>query len=131
MMTDPISDMLTRIRNAKQIYRGSVLVPHSKIKEGIAQKLKQEGYIKNCKVIEATPQNEMEISLKYGPDGEQVIRKLQRVSKPSRRVYKGTSDLDKVLNGLGTFIVSTSKGILTDSECREQKVGGEVLCIVW
>jgi small subunit ribosomal protein S8 len=131
MMTDTIADMLTRIRNAKQIYHESVTIPHSKVKLGIVRKLKQEGFIKDFEVVEASPQSNIKVTLKYGSDGEQIIREIHRVSKPSRRVYKDVKTLGKVLDGLGVSIVSTPKGILTDRECREHKVGGEVICIVW
>ena len=131
MMTDPIADMLTRIRNANRIYRQEVEIPHSKIKQGIAEKLKQEGFIKDYCLVERSPQNAIVIQLKYGPDGEMVIRKIMRISKPGRRVYRSLKQLRKVLGGLGIMIVSTSKGILTDRECREQKAGGEVICTVW
>ena len=131
MMTDPIADMLTRIRNANRIYRQEVEIPYSKIKEGIAEKLKLEGFIKDYRVVERTPQNAIIVQLKYGPDGELVIRKIMRVSTPGRRVYRSLKQLRKVLGGLGIMIVSTSKGILTDRECREKKAGGEILCTVW
>jgi len=130
MITDPIADMLTMIRNAKSIYRADVTIPHSKIKEGIVSKLKQEGYINNFEVL-AEAKGCIKIQLKYGPDGEQIIRKIFRVSKPGRRVYRGLDELKKIIGGLGTAIVSTSKGILTDRECREKKIGGEVICILW
>lgn len=131
MMTDPIADMLTRIRNANSVYSTKVTIPYSKLKEGIAKKLKQEGYILDYEIVQKTPQNEITIQLKYGPDGEKVIRKIIRVSKPGRRIYCNVGQMKKILQGLGISIVSTSKGILTDRECREQKAGGEVLCTVW
>lgn len=131
MMTDPIADMLTQIRNANSIYMKKVSLPYSKIKEGIAKKLAQEGFIKSYEVVEGTPCNRINIYLKYGNDGEKVIRVIKRVSKPSCRVYRRVKDVKKVLNGLGTSLLSTSHGILTDKECREKKVGGELLCVVW
>lgn len=131
MMTDPIADMLTRIRNANSIYRSEVDMPHSKIKENIAQKLLQQGFIKEYKVIEATPQKKLTIALKYGPNGEKIMREIIRVSKPGRRVYKSTKLMQKVFAGYGIGILSTSKGILTDQECLEQKIGGELLCTIW
>jgi small subunit ribosomal protein S8 len=131
MRTDPIADMLTMIRNANAIYHKKVVVPHSKIKEGVVQKLQETGFIKEYEVIEEQPQNKMQITLKYGPDGEHVIRQIARVSKPSRKIYRKVSEMAKVLGGQGINIVSTSKGLLTDKQCREQKVGGEVLCVVW
>ena len=131
MMTDPIADMLTRIRNANSIYRKEVDVPYSKIKEGIATKLKSAGFIKEYTRKENYPQDILTLQLKYGEDGEKVIRKIIRVSKPGRRVYHKVSEMHKILNGLGISLVSTSKGILTDRECHEQRIGGEVLCNVW
>lgn len=128
MMTDPIADMLTRIRNALRIYRGRVDVPASKIKKNIADVLVREGYVLGYDVLETAPQATIRIQLKYGPDREQVIRSLQRVSKPGRRVYAPVDDIEAVQDGLGTGIYSTSKGVLTDRECREQRVGGEYLC---
>lgn len=131
MRTDPIADMLTMIRNANAIYHQEVILPHSKIKEGVVAKLKETGFIKNYEVVEEQPQDRIKVMLKYGPDGEHVIRQIARVSKPSRRIYKRVADIKKVLGGQGINILSTSKGILTDKECREQKVGGEVICVVW
>lgn len=130
MMTDPIADMLTRIRNANRLYRTTVDMPYSKLKENVAKKLKQEGFIKDYAKLDTPPQGTITVYLKYGPDGEMIIRSIERVSKPGRRVYKNFRELEKVLNGLGVAIVSTSKGILTDHECRAQKMGGEVLCTV-
>lgn len=131
MMTDPIAEMLTRIRNANRIFRAQVNVPYSRLKENILKKLQQEGFIKGYKKVDQQPQAIITIFLKYGPDGEHIIRKLERVSKPGRRVYKNLETLGNVLNGLGIAIVSTPKGILTDRECHLQKIGGEVLCMVW
>jgi small subunit ribosomal protein S8 len=131
MMTDPIADMLTRIRNANSIYRSQVEIPHSKIKESIAQKLMQQGFIKEYKVIEAVPQKKILVTLKYGPDGEKIMREITRVSKPGRRIYKKAKLAKKSIIGYGIAIFSTSKGILTDQECLEQKVGGELLCTIW
>ena len=131
MMTDPIADMLTRIRNANRIYRPQVDIPHSRLKENILNKLKQEGFIKDFNKTEQQPQAILTVFLKYGPDGEHVIRELHRDSKPGRRVYKPVDEIGKVLNGLGVAIVSTPKGVLTDGECRSRKVGGEILCTVF
>ncbi len=138
MMTDPIADMLTRIRNAVANKEAKVRIPRSKMKVNVADVLKREGYIEDCKVLEARPeeggkgqQGWLEIQLRYGPDGEDVITYLQRVSKPGRRVYSGAKDLKPVLNGLGIDILSTSKGVLSDREARTQKVGGEVLARVY
>ncbi len=130
MITDPVADMLTMIRNAKSIYRVDVTFPHSKLKEEIIKKLKAEGFVKDYEVIKVSPQNKIKVLLKYGPDGEQLIQTIEKVSKPGRRVYKATRELKKVLAVLGTMIVSTPKGIMTDRECREKKTGGEVLCFV-
>jgi small subunit ribosomal protein S8 len=131
MMTDPIAEMLTRMRNANRIYRVQVNVPYSQLKENILKKFQQEGFIKGYKKVDEKPQALITVYLKYGPDGEHVIREIHRVSKPGRRVYKNLATLGMVLNGLGVAIVSTPKGILTDRECHLQKIGGEVLCMVW
>lgn len=131
MITDPIADMLTMIRNATRIFRQEVTVAHSKVKEGILSKLKQEGFIRDYQVVDGSPGKSLKIHLKYGPDGEQLIREITRVSKPSRRVYNSVEKMTKVLNGLGIAILSTSKGIMTDRECRKNKIGGEVICVVW
>ncbi len=130
MMTDPIADMLTRIRNALRAEKQTVEVPASKVKVGIARVLKDEGYINDFRLLDVGPQGILRIYLKYGPEGEMVITRIQRVSKPSRRVYRGVDDLPRVRNGLGIAVVSTSKGILSDRECRRERVGGEVLCTV-
>jgi small subunit ribosomal protein S8 len=123
--------MLTRIRNANTIKLAQVDVPHSRIKRGIADVLKQEGYIRDYRVIEDESQGMLRLYLKYGPDGEFVINKINRVSKPGRRVYRGVKEIQKVLNGLGISVVSTSRGILSDRRAREVGVGGEVLAEVW
>ncbi|MDO4558188.1 MAG: 30S ribosomal protein S8 [Planctomycetia bacterium] len=131
MMTDPVADMLTRIRNAVRVERPTVEMPLSKLRKGLADVLKREGYIWDWKVIEGTPVQTLQVELKYGPSGERVIRHLSRVSKPGRRVYRGVDRLKPVLGGMGVAIVSTSRGVLSDREAREMKVGGEVLCEVW
>lgn len=131
MITDSIADMLTRIRNANQIHRGTVDIPHSAMLENIAKKMKQEGFIIDYKRVQKPIQDILTVSLKFGEDGERVIRTIERVSTPGRRVYRGVNELKKVLGGMGIAIVSTSRGILTDHECRQQKVGGEVLCQIW
>ncbi|HAC91034.1 MAG TPA: 30S ribosomal protein S8 [Planctomycetaceae bacterium] len=128
MMTDPIADMLTRIRNAVRVERPHVDVPTSRVKLGVAEVLKREGYIWDYQVIEATPVSQLRIELKYGPNGEKVIQTVRRVSKPGRRVYSKSTDLRPVLNGMGISIISTSKGMVSDREARQQKIGGEVLC---
>jgi small subunit ribosomal protein S8 len=131
MMTDPIADMLTRIRNANSVRKKTVTMPASRMKVGIAQVLKEEGYVNGYEVVEAKPCSQLEVSLKYGPDGEYVIRGLQRVSKPGRRVYSSVKDLPQVLRGLGTYILSTPQGVVSDQAARDRKVGGEILCKVW
>lgn len=129
MMTDPISDMLTRIRNAQASGKTSVSLPASKVKAAIAQVLKDEGYIEGFAVSENGAHRELDISLKYYA-GQPVIEKIERVSRPGLRIYKGVQDIPKVMNGLGVAIVSTSRGVMTDRKARAQGVGGEVLCIV-
>jgi len=130
-MTDPIADMLTRIRNANRIRRRQVRIPHSRMKVGIADVLRREGFIDGFRVEEAKPQGTLVVDLKFGPEGEKVITKIERTSKPGRRVYARVEGFKPVLNGLGVAILSTSKGILSDREARKQKVGGEVICTVW
>ena len=131
MWSDPISDMLTRIRNAVRIRHEQVSIPSSKLKVGIARVLKEEGYVRGFDVIEDNRQGWLRIDLKYGPRGEDVIHRIQRESKPSCRVYRGVDDLPHVLDGLGIAIVSTPRGVLSDRQCREQNVGGELLCTVY
>jgi len=133
MMTDPIADMLTRIRNAVRIERPLVQMPHSKVKRGVAEVLKREGYIWDWHEQDATdaPGKELCIDLKYGPNGERVIRHIQRVSKPGRRVYSRANGLRPILNGLGISIISTSRGVISDREARQKNLGGEVLCELW
>jgi small subunit ribosomal protein S8 len=130
-MTDPIADMLTRMRNALRIGRNKVTIPRSKIKVGIAEVLKREGYIKNFNIDETGPQGTITVDLKYGPNGEQVISSIRRVSKPGRRLYSTVEDLNPVLNGLGINVLSTSKGVLSDREARKKSVGGELLCEIY
>ena len=130
-MTDPVADMLTRIRNANALMRDEVRMPSTPIKIDIAEVLKREGFIADFR-IEAKPlQNDLVIRLKYGPEGEKVIRHVERTSKPGCRIYRGYRDLPNVLNGLGIAVVSTNQGVLSNRECREKKVGGEVLCLMW
>lgn len=130
-MTDPIADMLTRIRNAVSVERPSVDMPISNLKKGVAEVLKREGFIWDWKEEAAQPIGQLHIDLKYGPTGEKVIRHLKRVSKPGCRIYASSRELRPVLNGLGISILSTSRGFLSDREARRQKVGGEVICEVW
>jgi small subunit ribosomal protein S8 len=131
MMTDPIADMLTRIRNAVRVERPHVQMPVSKLKRGLAEVLKREGYIWDWKEVEAKPVNQLEIELKYGPNGERLIRHIKRVSKPGCRIYAGATKLRPVLNGLGIAVLSTSRGVISDREARQRKLGGEVLCEIW
>ena len=130
-ITDPIADMLTRIRNANSSKHESVNVPASKLKIEIAKILDQEGYINGYEVIEDNIQGMIKINLKYAPGKQKVITGLKRVSKPGLRVYASNENLPKVLKGLGIAIISTSKGIMTDKEARKLNVGGEVLAFVW
>lgn len=129
-LTDPIADMLTRIRNANLAKHNTVKIPFSKIKESLANTLKSEGYINNFEVKEEGTKKDIIVSLKF-MDGEAVIKGLKRISKPGRRVYTSVESLPKVLGGLGIAIVSTPNGVITDKECRKHSVGGEVLCYVW
>jgi len=131
MMTDPIADMLTRIRNAVRVERPHVDMPLSKVKRGMAEVLKREGYIWDFNETQAEPVNQLRVELKYGPNGERVIRHLKRISRPGRRVYSKAKDLRPVLNGLGITVISTSRGVISDREARQRNVGGEVLCEVW
>jgi small subunit ribosomal protein S8 len=128
-MSDPIADMLTRIRNAQATEKASVFVPSSKVKQAIAQVLKDEGYIDGYAVRDNEGKPVIEIALKYYA-GKPVIEKLERISRPGLRIYKGRDDIPRVMNGLGVAIVSTSKGVMTDRRARETGVGGEVLCVV-
>ncbi len=128
-MSDPIADMLTRIRNAQAVEKASVSMPSSKVKAAIAQVLKDEGYIDGFAVKGEAGKSELEIGLKYYAD-RPVIEKIQRVSRPGLRIYKGSGEIPKVMNGLGIAIVSTSKGLMTDRKARANGIGGEVLCIV-
>jgi small subunit ribosomal protein S8 len=131
MMTDPIADMLTRIRNALRIERPFVDIPCSKLKIGIAEALQREGYIWDFEVVEQQPQNILRVNLKYGPNGERVIEDIQRVSKPGRRHYVSVTQVQDVLDGLGVSIMSTNQGVLSNREARARHVGGEVLCKLW
>lgn len=130
-ITDPIADLLTRIRNASLSKHETVDVPASNMKKAIVEILNDEGYIKDFQVIEDGKQGVIRITLKYGPNKERVISGLKRVSKPGLRFYASVDELPRVLKGLGIAIVSTSKGIMTDKEARKQHVGGEVLAYIW
>ncbi len=131
VMTDPIADMLTRIRNANVVRHEKLELPSSKVKAEIADILKREGYVRDYEVIEDNKQGVLRIFLKYGANDERVITGLKRISKPGLRVYAKANEVPRVLNGLGTAIVSTSKGVLSDKEARAQAVGGEILAYIW
>ena len=130
-MTDPISDLLTRIRNAQQASHTTTIVPASKLKQCIVEILKSEGYINDFSVVEKSPQDVIEIVLKYSNEGEGAIVGIRRESKPGRRIYVGADTIPRVRSGLGVAIVSTSQGVLPDHKARESRVGGELLCSVW
>lgn len=130
-MTDPIADMLTRIRNANMVRHEKLEVPASNIKKEIAEILKREGFVRDVEYVEDNKQGIIRIFLKYGKDNERVITGLKRISKPGLRVYAKNDEVPKVLNGLGIALVSTSQGVLTDKEARAKQVGGEVLAYVW
>lgn len=131
VMTDPIADMLTRIRNANAVRHESLEVPASKIKKEIAEILKREGFVRDAEYIDDNKQGIIRIFLKYGQNDERVITGLKRISKPGLRVYVKSGEVPRVLGGLGIAIISTSKGLMTDKEARQQNVGGEVLAYVW
>ena len=130
-MTDPVADMLSRIRNGIQAHHERVELPASKLKVEIARILKSEGFISNYKLVEDKVQSTLRVYLKYSDDGEPVIHGIERISRPGRRVYRGKEDIPKVLGGLGLAIVSTSRGVLSGTEAARTGVGGEVLCQVW
>ncbi|MDQ1910863.1 30S ribosomal protein S8 [Paenibacillus sp. GD4] len=131
VMSDPIADMLTRIRNANVVRHETVEIPASKIKREIAEILKKEGFIRDAEYIEDNKQGIIRLFLKYGPNQERVISGLKRISKPGLRVYTKSQEIPRVLGGLGIAIISTSKGVMTDKEARQSKSGGEVVCYVW
>jgi small subunit ribosomal protein S8 len=131
VMTDPIADMLTRIRNANMVRHEKLEVPASKIKKEIAEILKREGFIRDVEYIDDNKQGIIRIFLKYGPNNERVITGLKRISKPGLRVYAKANEVPRVLNGLGIAILSTSQGVLTDKEARQKGTGGEVLAYIW
>ena len=130
-MTDPVADMLTRLRNANSAYHDDVIMPHSKIKVHIAEILQQEGYISGWRVEDAEVGKNLVVALKFGPTRERSIAGIKRVSKPGLRVYTRAEALPRVLGGLGGAVLSTSHGLMTDREARQKRVGGEVLCYVW
>ncbi|NLU50807.1 MAG: 30S ribosomal protein S8 [Syntrophomonadaceae bacterium] len=131
VVSDPIADFLTRIRNANMVMHKTVEIPASKMKLAIADIMKEEGYIKDYEFIADDKQGIIRIYLKYGPNKEKVITGLKRISKPGLRVYVGKSEIPKVLGGLGTAVISTSKGLMTDKKARKQELGGEVICYIW
>ena len=131
MMSDPIADLLTRIRNASRAEHEKVDVPASKLKTKIAELLKEEGFIKNYRLIEDPKQGVLRIYLKYGAGNEKMISGLVRVSRPGRRVYVGKDKIPSILGGMGVALLSTSRGVMTDRESRKQRIGGEVLAYVW
>lgn len=130
-LSDPIADMLTRIRNAIRVNAKTVTIRASKVCVNVARVLKDEGYIDDFDVIEDAKQGLVRVHLKYGPNGEKLIQGLKRESRPGRRVYRGVSEIPRVLDGLGIAIVSTSKGVMSDRQCREKHVGGELICTVY
>ena len=130
-MTDPIADMLTRLRNANTVGHATVEIPASKMKKAIAEILKEEGYIRGYEVIEDGKQGTIKVSMKYGPDKTKVISGIKKISKPGLKVYAKADDVPKVLGGLGIAIISTSNGLITDKQARKLGVGGEVICYVW
>ena len=131
MMTDPIADMLTRIRNAVAIERPFVDIPMSHEKEGIAQVLQREGYIWDFEILDEKPVKVLRLNLKYGPNGERIIQEIRRISKPGCRIYRKSRELPVVLEGMGISVVSTSQGILSNREAKAKGVGGEVLCSIY
>ncbi len=131
VVTDPIADFLTRIRNANMVYMDKVEIPASKTKMSLAEILKEEGFIKDMEYIEDGKQGVIRVYLKYGSNREKVINGLKRISKPGLRVYAGKDELPRVLGGLGIAIISTSKGLMIDKKARKEGLGGEVLCYVW
>lgn len=131
VMSDPIADMLTRIRNANVVRHETVEIPASKVKREIAEILKKEGFIRDAEYIEDSKQGIIRVFLKYGSNNERVITGLKRISKPGLRVYAKSQEVPRVLGGLGIAILSTSKGVMTDKEARQSKAGGEVICYVW
>jgi len=130
-MTDPIADMLTRVRNAYRAHHDKVDIPASKLKERIADILKEEGYVEDYRFIEDNRQGVLRVFLRYGPDAEPTIAEIQRVSRPGRRVYVKANEVPRIIRGLGIAIVSTSHGVMSDTEARKAHIGGEVLCYIW
>ncbi len=131
MMTDPIADMLTRIRNAVRVEAPSVDIPYSRVKHAICKVLVEEGYVVQFEVLDAAPRQTLRVQLKYGPEGEKLIRAIRRISKPGRRVYTPVRLLQPVLGGMGISVLSTSRGIMSDRQARVRRLGGEILCEVF
>jgi len=131
VISDPIADMLTRIRNALMVGHRRVLIPKSKLKIRLAEILQEEGYILGFRQQDDSVQGSIEVDLKYMPNGESAIEGLKRVSRPGRRVYKGARELPRIRNGLGVAVISTSQGVMTDATARSNQAGGEVLCYIW
>ncbi len=131
VMTDPVADFLTRIRNGNMVMHETVEIPSSKTKVGIAAIMKEEGYIKDYEYIKDGKQGIIRIYLKYGPNKEKVITGIKRISKPGLRVYVKKDEVPKVLGGLGTAVISTSQGLMSDKKARKMRIGGEVLCYIW
>jgi small subunit ribosomal protein S8 len=131
MVTDPIADFLTRIRNANQVYKDSLEIPASKMKQSMAEILKAEGYIKHYEYIKDGKQGVIRLFMKYGPNRQKVLTGLKRISKPGLRVYVRKDEIPRVLGGLGVAILSTSKGLMTDKQARKEGLGGEVICYIW
>jgi small subunit ribosomal protein S8 len=130
-MTDPIADMLSRVRNASSAMHDEVLIPQSKIKESIARILADEGYVDGVEIVTDGPHPQIKIRLRYSEERERAIAGIRRISKPGRRIYRGAGELPRVLGGMGVAIISTSQGVMTDKEARRARVGGEVLAYVW
>ena len=130
-MTDPVADMLTRIRNGNTMKYPQVDIPASNFKEDILEAFLRSGHIGGLDRVAGKPSDQLSVQMKYSADGERVVTQLKRISKPGKRVYVGADDVPHVMNGLGTAILSTPKGVLTDNECRNERVGGEVLCYIW
>lgn len=130
-ITDPIADMITRIRNANNTNKDKVDIPSSNLKYNIGQLLKEEGFVRDCKKLESYPQNKIRVYLKYGQNDEKVISGLKRISKPGLRVYVNKEEIPQVLGGLGIAVLSTSRGVITGKQARKEGIGGEVLCYVW
>jgi small subunit ribosomal protein S8 len=131
MVTDPIADFLTRIRNANQVYRDNVEIPASKMKQSMAEILKTEGYIKHYEYVKDEKQGILRLYMKYGPSRRRVLSGLKRISKPGLRVYVKKDEVPRVLGGLGVAVISTSRGLMTDKQARQEGLGGEVVCYIW